>query len=294
MNKELAIQSEKLTKFYGKSRGMEDVSLSVNRGESFGFIGPNGAGKSTFIRTILGLLIPTSGEAKILGQDPFKEGAEIRKRIGYLSSEVNYYNGMNAEELLRYSASFYSNVDTSRIKKLANQFELDLKKDIEDLSFGNKKKVALIQCVLHEPDLIILDEPTGGLDPLMQNRFFELLEEEHKKGTTIFFSSHILSEIQRMCQRAAIIKEGKIVKVENIQELMKKQMKNCRLVFKETPDNLKLPENAQNEHWSDQKLTFEYVGAVSPLMEWIAKQDLLDVAVEEPTLENIFMNYYKR
>ena len=201
---------------------------------------------------------------------------------------------MNAEELLRYSASFYSNVDTSRIKKLANQFELDLKKDIEDLSFGNKKKVALIQCVLHEPDLIILDEPTGGLDPLMQNRFFELLEEEHKKGTTIFFSSHILSEIQRMCQRAAIIKEGKIVKVENIQELMKKQMKNCRLVFKETPDNLKLPENAQNEHWSDQKLTFEYVGAVSPLMEWIAKQDLLDVAVEEPTLENIFMNYYKR
>lgn len=141
---------------------------------------------------------------------------------------------------------------------------------------------------------MILDEPTGGLDPLMQNRFFELLEEQHKKGVTIFFSSHILSEIQRLCQRAAIIKEGQIVKVEDIPELMKKQMKNCRLIYKNPPSDLNLPENAQNGKLIDEKLTFEYVGPVTPLMKWIAQQDLLDVAIEEPTLENIFMNYYER
>lgn len=294
MARSLAIQSKKLTKYYGKSKGMEDVTLSIKRGESFGFIGPNGAGKSTFIRTLLGLLIPTSGSAKLLGKDIAKDGAKIREKIGYLPSEVNYYNNMNAEELLRYSASFYPKADVSKIGELAERFELNLTKDIEDLSFGNKKKVALIQSVLHEPELLILDEPTGGLDPLMQNRFFELLEEQHEKGVTIFFSSHILSEIQRICQRAAIIKNGEIVKVEDIQELMKKQMKNCRLVYKNVPDKVQLPENAQNENWVDEKLTFEYVGPVTPLMKWIAKQDIHDVSIEEPTLENIFMNYYER
>mgnify|MGYP001235599101 CR=1 FL=1 len=293
MNK-LALESKDLTKFYGKSRGIENVSLSIENGEAFGFIGPNGAGKSTFIRTVLGLILPTSGEAKIFGQNAFENGDKIREQIGYLPSEVNYYSGMNAEELLKYSASFYKNADVSRIRSLAERFELDLSKEIEDLSFGNKKKVAIIQSVLHEPQLMILDEPTGGLDPLMQNRFFELLEEQHKKGVTIFFSSHILSEIQRLCQRAAIIKEGKIVKVEDIPELMKKQMKNCRLIFKNPPGDLNLPENAQNEKLVDEKLTFEYVGPVTPLMKWIAQQDLLDVAIEEPTLENIFMNYYER
>lgn len=288
------INTDKLTKFYGKSRGMEDISLNIKKGEVFGFIGPNGSGKSTFIRTILGLIQPTSGNAKLFGFDAIKKGNEVREKIGYIPSEINYYSGMNANELLHYSASFYKNVDLRKIDQLAERFELNLEKDIEDLSFGNKRKVALIQSLLHEPELLILDEPTGGLDPLMQNRFFELLQEEHKKGTTIFFSSHILSEIQRICQRAAIIKEGKIVKEEDIQELMKKQMKNCRLVFKEKPRNIQLPENAQKENWVDNKLSFEYLGDVSLLMKWIANQDLLDVTIEEPTLENIFMNYYER
>jgi len=288
------LETKDLTKFYGKSRGIEDVSLKIEKGQVFGFIGPNGSGKSTFIRTILGLILPTDGEAQLFGVDALKKGVQVREKIGYIPSEINYYNGMNAKELLHYSASFYKNVDFKKIDQLAERFELNLEKDIEDLSFGNKRKVALIQSVLHEPELLILDEPTGGLDPLMQNRFFELLQEEQKKGTTIFFSSHILSEIQRICQRAAIIKEGKIVKEEDIQELMKKQMKNCRLVFKEKPENIQLPENAQKENWVDNKLSFEYIGAVSDLMKWIAKQDLLDVTIEEPTLENIFMNYYER
>jgi len=291
---EYILETKDLTKYYGKSRGIEDVSLKLKKGEVFGFIGPNGSGKSTFIRAILGLIIPTRGQAQLFGVDALKNGAQIREKIGYIPSEINYYNGMNAKELLRYSARFYKNGGLDKIDQLASRFELNLEKDIEDLSFGNKRKVALIQSVLHEPELLILDEPTGGLDPLMQNRFFELLQEEHEKGTTIFFSSHILSEIQRICQRAAIIKEGKIVKEEDIQELMKKQMKNCRLVFKEKTKNINLPENAQNENWVDNKLSFEYVGPVSNLMEWIAKQDLLDVTIEEPTLENIFMNYYER
>lgn len=289
-----AIESNHLTKFYGSARGIEDVTLEVEKGEIFGFIGPNGAGKSTYIRTILGLLQATSGDTKILGTDVLNDGAEIREKIGYLPSEVNYYNEMNAKELLNYSASFYKNADTSKIGPLAERFELDLEKKITDLSFGNKKKVAIIQSVLHSPEILILDEPTSGLDPLMQNRFFEMLEEEHDKGATIFFSSHILSEIQRMCQRAAIIKEGKIIKTENIQDLMKKQMKKCRLVYKNVPGDIQIPENAQNKHLVDEKLSFEYVGEIGALMKWIAQQDIADVVVEEPTLENIFMNYYER
>ena len=153
-----AIETHKLSKFYGKFRGIEDVSLEVDKGEVFGFIGPNGAGKSTFIRTLLGLLIATEGQAKIMGENVLNNGAEIRQKIGYLPSEVNYYNEMNARELLNYSARFYENSDTSKIEPLAERYELDLEKKITDLSFGNKKKVAIIQSVLHSPEILILDE----------------------------------------------------------------------------------------------------------------------------------------
>lgn len=294
MNYKYAIETDNLTKYYGTSVGMEAVSLKIEKGEIYGFIGPNGAGKSTFIRTILGLLNPTKGNAKIFGQDAFAKGAEVRKYIGYLPSEVNYYDEMNARELLQYSASFYIGDFHRKIQDLAEYFELDLKKKITDLSFGNKKKVSIIQSLLHEPQLLILDEPTYGLDPFMQNRFFEKMEEQHKKGVTIFFSSHILSDVQRLCNKAAIIKEGKIIKEENIQDLMKKQMKKCYLVYTKKPENIELPDNAQKSNWMDKKLTFEYVGEVKPLMQWLSSQDLMDVRVEEPTLENILMNYYER
>ncbi|MDX1651474.1 MAG: ABC transporter ATP-binding protein [Brumimicrobium sp.] len=288
------LNTEDLTKFYGSTRGIKDVSISLGQGEIFGFIGPNGAGKSTFIRTVLGLIHPTSGNAQIFGKDILKKGAEIRQKIGYVPSEINYYSGMTAGELLKYSASFYKNTDLKKIDSLADRFELDLKKDIEDLSFGNKRKVSIIQSVLHEPELLILDEATGGLDPLMQNRFFKLLEERNKEGMTILYSSHILSEVQRICHRAAIIKNGEIIKTEDIRELLKKQMKNCRIIFENKPDEVQLPENAQNEEFNGDKLMFEYLGPVKDLVKWIADQEILDVAIEEPTLENIFMNYYER
>ena len=185
------IEINNLSKYYGKSRGIEDVSFKVEEGEIFGFIGPNGAGKSTTIRTLLSLIYPSSGSATIFGKDCIKFAPEIAKEIGYLPSEVFYYDKMKVMDLLNYSASFYKKDCSKRIKYLAEVMDLDLKKKIEDLSFGNKKKVGIVQALLHEPKLIILDEPTSGLDPLMQQKFFALLLEENKKGATILLSSHI-------------------------------------------------------------------------------------------------------
>src|SRR4030042_3196181 len=202
------IEVNKLTKYYGKARGIVDVSFSVEDGEIFGFIGPNGAGKSTTIRVFLSLIYPTSGQAKIFGKDCIKYGPEIRQDIGYLPSEVFYYEGMKVLDLLKYSASFYAKDCTKRMHELADLMELDMKRKIDDLSYGNKKKVGIVQGLLHQPKLIVLDEPTSGLDPLMQQKFFNLIREENKRGATIFFSSHILGEVQKMCNRVAIIKEG--------------------------------------------------------------------------------------
>ena len=286
------IEASNLCKNYGKDIGIKNINLQIEQGEVFGFIGPNGAGKSTFIRTLMGFLLPSSGTASILGQSIDKDLHDIRKKIGYLPSEVNYYDGMSSRELLEYHAGFYDNVNRDKIKTLGALFELDLDRKIEALSFGNKKKCAIIQSVLHAPELLILDEPTSGLDPLMQNRFFELLEEESKKGTTIFFSSHILTEIQRMCNRAAIIRKGEINAVEDIQSLLTKQMKKARFIFKEKTE-LSFIEGIQNTVWMNNKLTFDYVGPVSNLILWMGTLDLVDAVLEEPDLETIFMNYYQ-
>ena len=286
------IEASDLCKNYGNDVGIKNINLEIKKGEVFGFIGPNGAGKSTFIRTLLGLLHPSSGTAKVLGHNIKNKSEEIRKKLGYLPSEVNYYDGMSSRELLEYHAGFYENVDTTKIKTLSEIFELDLDRKIEELSFGNKKKCAIIQSVIHEPDLLILDEPTSGLDPLMQNRFFELLEEENKKGTSIFFSSHILAEVQRLCNRAAIIRKGEISAVEDIQSLLEKQMKKARFVFNEKQE-LKFISGVQNPTWTNNKLTFDYIGPVKELIKWMSQLDLQDAVLEEPDLETIFMNYYQ-
>ena len=287
-----AIELSSLSKFYGNQCGIDSVSFTVKKGEIFGFIGPNGAGKSTTIRTLLGLLKATSGKAEIMGIDISNEGAIIREKIGYLPSEVDYYSEMSSKELLLYHAAMYKVVDAeNKIQELATYFQLELDRPIDDLSYGNKKKCAIIQSVLHDPEVLILDEPTGGLDPLMQNRFFELLERQNKKGVTIFFSSHVLSEIQRMCDRAAIIRDGKIMAVEDISTLLSKQMKMVRLVTTSVK-NIILPVGALNHHQSGQKLTFDYVGPTQDLVIWLSSQSIIDVTLSEPDLERIFMNYY--
>jgi ABC-2 type transport system ATP-binding protein len=288
-----AIHIEKLSKYYGQFPGIVDVSFSVNKGEVFGFIGPNGAGKSTTIRTLLGLLKPTSGKASVLGMDVVQDSTAIRKVVGYLPSEVHYYENMKVKELLTYSARFFKGQEIRNIQELADYFELDMNMRISDLSFGNKKKVGIVQSLLHKPELLILDEPTSGLDPYMQNRFFEILDEENKRGVTIFFSTHVLSEVQRICDRAAIIRKGKIAAIESVQDLLKKQLKKCNVVFKEKPAELKLPEGCVNDNWHNNKLTFDYLGDVNVLLAWLSKYDLKDASMLEPDLDTVFMNYYQ-
>lgn len=292
------IESKNLTKYYGKSRGIIDVDLSVLEGEIFGFIGPNGAGKSTTIRILLGLIYPTSGSATIFGKDIIKYGPEIKEEVGYLPSEVFYYDDMTVIDLLKYSGSFYKKdrgAIERRISELAGIMDLDLSKKIDDLSYGNKKKVGIIQGLLHEPKLIILDEPTGGLDPLMQQNFFNLLNEENKKGATILFSSHILSEVQKLCNRVAIIKEGRIIKVERMSDLIETNYKRFKLetaakIEKEMLDIDGISDLTIVDH----TVSFLYKGPINAITKKIASLDLTNLWAEEPDLEEIFLHYYQR
>lgn len=287
------IEITDLTKFYGKNRGIEDVSLTVEEGEIFGFIGPNGAGKSTTIRLMLSLIYPTSGSASIFGKDCIKFGHEIRNDIGYLPSEVFYYDKMKVKDLLKYSASFYKGDHTKRIKELADLMELDLNRKIDELSYGNKKKVGIVQGLLHQPKLIMLDEPTSGLDPLMQNKFFDLILEENKRGATVFFSSHILGEVQKLCNRVAIIREGRIIKTEDIKTLRKDTYKKVYVrTDKNTGNPTKFP-GVSNVEVIDGEIRFLYKGDINELLQLVMKNKVYDANIEEPTLEEIFMHYYK-
>ncbi|MCX7745759.1 MAG: ABC transporter ATP-binding protein [Clostridia bacterium] len=290
-----AIEIKNLTKSYGKSRGIIDVSFDIPEGEVFGFIGPNGAGKSTTIRTLLAFIYPNSGSAKILGKDCIAESAGIKKDIGYLPSEVNYYDDMKVKELLDYSAKFYRKDCSRRICELSEIFEVDLNKRIDALSFGNKKKVGILQALIHEPRVLILDEPTGGLDPLMQNNFFDVLREENKKGTTIFFSSHILSEVQKMCDRVAIIKEGKILKVEHIDKLRSNKYKRIKVEFKEVEAVSKIQiDGIMNKSIKERSMEFLYGGRIEELLKRLSEFQLENLWIEEPSLEEIFMHYYEK
>lgn len=289
-----AIETHDLTKYYGKQPGIIDMNLEVEEGEIFGFIGPNGAGKSTTIRTLLGLIHATKGSATIFGKSCI-EHPEVRKDVGYLPSEVFYYDNMRVIDLLNYSASFYNKNCTDRINELAEVMELDLRKKIDDLSFGNKKKVGIVQGLLHEPRLIILDEPTGGLDPLMQQRFFELIRLENQKGATVFFSSHILIEVQRMCSRVALIKEGRIIKIEKISNLEEHNYK--RIVIEaqsEISRELFDIEGISKLEIKDKTADFILRGNINLLMHKIANLDLADISITEPDLEEIFMHYYAK
>lgn len=290
-----AIEINNLTKAYGNSRGITDISFSIEEGEIFGFIGPNGAGKSTTIRTLLSLIYPTSGSAKIFGKDCIEFAPDIKKEIGYLPSEVFYYDNMKVIDLLKYSASFYKKDCTKRIKELAEIMDLDLTKKIDDLSLGNKKKVGIVQGLLHEPKLIILDEPTSGLDPLMQQRFFELLEEENKKGATILFSSHILSEVQRLCNRVAIIKEGKVVTVEKISTLKENNYKRFKIETADIVDlNVFKIIGVNNLEMKGNEVSFLFKGNINTVLKKLAEIDLRNLWIEEPDLEEIFMHYYEK
>jgi ABC-2 type transport system ATP-binding protein len=288
------VDIQHLTKYYKKNRGIEDITFSIDEGEIFGFIGPNGAGKSTTIRTLLNMIFPTSGTATIFGMDIVKQSREIREQTGYLPSEVHYYDDMKVIDLLNYSLSFYNKENKKRLMELTERLDLDVTRKIEDLSFGNRKKVGIVQALLHEPKLLILDEPTSGLDPLMQHTFFELLKEEREKGVTIFFSSHVLSEVQKMCDRVAIIKDGKLIKVESVGNLTKNQMKHVTLTIQHTESVDLQMEGIIKREWKGKELSVLYSGDIKALLYKLQELPISDIRIEEPSLEEVFMHYYQK
>ncbi len=287
------IELRRLTKFYGKSRGIVDLDLAVEEGEIFGFIGPNGAGKSTTIRCLLGLIFPTSGSGRVFGLDIVREGEEIRKGAGYMPAEAGFYHKMTVGEFLRYSAGFYDGDGETRMGELASTLGLDLDRKIADLSRGNQRKVAIVQSLLHRPRLLVLDEPTIGLDPLVQAKFFDILREENRRGTTVFFSSHTLSEVQKMCGRVAIIRDGRIAAVEDVESLRRKQLRKVRIEFPSPGDTgaLDIP-GIISPRSEKNALIFMYSGAIGALVTALAGRPVSDLIVEEPSLEEIFMHYY--
>ncbi len=287
------IEVQNLTKYYGKSRGIVDISFEVEEGEIFGFIGPNGAGKSTTIRLLLSLIHPTSGTAEVFGKDVTRYGPEIRQNIGYLPSEVYYYEGMKAIDLLKYSASFYNKDVSQRLERLSAIMELDLHRRISDLSYGNKKKVGIVQGLLHSPKLLFLDEPTAGLDPLMQHKFFDLIREENANGVTVFFSSHILSEVQRLCTRVGIIREGQIVEISNIRNLQQNNYKKIAITAPGIDLSLINLPGVSSLKTENDALKFFFKGDINTIIKALQGHTLQDISIEEPTLEEIFMHYYE-
>lgn len=290
------IEITDLSKFYGKARGIEHVNLEIEEGEIFGFIGPNGAGKSTTIRILMNMIFPTGGKAKIMGMDVIRDTKKIKSQVGYIPSDAGAYSSMDVHEFLSYCIRFYQVKEgEQRIAALSEMFELDLKRKIAELSMGNRKKVSIIQSLLHSPRLLILDEPTTGLDPLMQSIFFELLRSENRKGMTIFFSSHILSEVQMLCKRVAIIKEGKIIQLEDIETLRKKQLKKISVEFdaQVKKEIFSIPGIESIIPGPENSLSFMYSGDINGIVSILSGQKIINLMIEEPSLDEIFMHYYK-
>lgn len=286
-----AIKAIELTKYYGRTKGIENLNLTVQEGEFFGFIGPNGAGKSTTIRTLLGLIAPTGGTARIFGLDIVKDKEKILKNIGYLPSEAVFYSGMKVKDVLKLSADLRKKNCTEEAEILCERLQLDVTRKADELSFGNRKKAAIVCALQHKPDLLILDEPTGGLDPLMQKEFFDILRERNKEGATIFLSSHILSEIQRNCTRAAIIREGKIIACDTVEVLARTSAKRVTVQGK---IDLAMLEGVRDEINMKDSVSFLYSGDMNRLLHTLAAGQVSDFSVTEPDLEEIFLHYYTK
>lgn len=283
------IETKGLTKYYGKSRGIIDLNLSVTEGEFFGFIGPNGAGKSTTIRTLLGLIKKSSGSAEIFGRNVETNKKEILAEVGYLPSEAVFYSEMRVKDVIKLSADLRKKDCKKEAEVLCERLGLDAEKKVEELSFGNRKKVAIVCALQHKPRLCVLDEPTGGLDPLMQREFFTILKERNAEGATIFLSSHILSEIQRNCTRAAIVREGKLIACDSVEALSKTSAKRIHI---EGNADITALKNVRDIQKTDNGTSFLYSGDINEFLQYISKYRIDDLSISEPDLEEIFMHYY--
>ena len=291
MSREI-LEIRNLTKYYGQIRGVENLSLKIEEGEIFGFIGPNGAGKSTTIRSIMNLINKTSGKVLIEGKEFNKNDVEIKEKIGYLPSEIHLYDDLTVKQMLDYHEGFYKKDIHKRRAELVKRLKLDEKKKIEDLSLGNLKKLGIILAFMHEPKILILDEPTSGLDPIMQNVFYDLLKEEKAKGNTIFYSTHILGEVSKICDRVGIIKEGKLIKVEKIEDLFEKSLTFVTVTSEQAKEISKdLKVNIVSEDGNTIKFGNNLPD--DELIKQLSKYKIDRILIEEATLEDMFLHYYK-
>lgn len=289
---EAILEIKKLKKYYGDIRGVEDVNMKIKEGEVYGFIGPNGSGKSTTIKTIMSLINATSGNVYINGKELDKNDLEIKKVIGYLPSEIKLYDDLTAKEILDFHESFYDKNLTKRRKDLVNLLKLDESKNIEELSLGNLKKLGIVLALMHEPKILILDEPTSGLDPIIQNIFYELLLEEKKKGTTILYSTHILSEVSKICDRIGFIKDGVIIKEDNIKNIEENSMTYLTIESDEV-DKIKKELNMKIIAETDNLVKFMNTLKPNELLEILSKYKISKLLVEEVSVEDLFIEYYK-
>lgn len=286
------LEVKNLTKNYGKSRGVIDVNLEIEKGTIYGFIGPNGAGKSTTIKCIMNLINKNSGEVFVDGKLFLKKNNELKNKIGYLPSEIHLYDELKVKEMIKYSESFYKKDCSKRASELVNKLDIDTNKKIEELSLGNLKKLGIVLALMHEPEIVIMDEATSGLDPLMQEAFYEILLEEKKKGTTIFFSSHILSEIKRICDKVAIIKDGKIINIDDMNNFEDSDALRIKITSDYNEDILK-ELGLSEDNIKKGVLEFVYKEDINNLMKILSKYNIKKLLIEELDIEEIFIHYYK-
>ena len=290
-----AIETQELTKFYGSERGIEDVTIAVEAGEVFGFLGPNGAGKTTTIRTLLDLLHPTSGSARIFGLDSRRESVAIRARLGNLPGDFGYGKGATGREALSVLARLRGIGDLGRAEELATRFRADLDRPLGQLSRGNRQKVGLILALFHSPDLLILDEPTSGLDPLMQEEFLSLVREESRRGCAVFLSSHELDEVERVCDRVGIIRDGRLIAVEQVAELLGKTQRRATVEFAQPVDldELGAIAGVSDLVAEDGRVSFHVSGDLDAVVKAISHHTVTDLELAHPTLEEVFLTYYE-
>ena len=286
------LEINNLTKYYGNVLGVKNLTLFLNEGEIFGFIGPNGAGKSTTIRSIMNLINKTEGTILINGEEFNKDNIYLKELIGYLPSEINLYEDLTVKEMFDYHESFYNKNIHKKRSDLVKRLKLDESKKIENLSFGNLKKVGIILALMHSPKLLILDEPTSGLDPIMQQVFYEILKEEKENGTTIFYSTHILNEVSKICDRVGIIKNGELIKIETIEELENKNLTYVTVTSNEIDkiiNELKLDVKNKNNY----TIRFQNSIPIDLLIKSLSKYKIDKMLIEEATLDDIFLHYYQ-
>lgn len=286
-----AVNTEALSKYYGSKRGIADLNLSVEEGEFFGFIGPNGAGKSTTIRTLLGLIAPTSGSAQVLGKDIVRDKTEILSLVGYMPSEASFYGSMRAKDIIRFSAKMRGLDCTAEAKKLCERLELDVSRRVNELSFGNRKKVSIVCALQHKPALCILDEPTSGLDPLMQKEFYGILTERNREGATVFLSSHVLSEVARYCRSAAVIREGALIASDRVDKLGHTGVKRITLGGISALPALDGVRDIKQE---GENVSFLYSGNIKEFIQRLGEIPFEDINITDPDLEEVFMHYYAK